>query len=99
MQVASWWYSHDGLIGLLLEVAVQSGAELWAWPLVHAIKLFLTRSDLNTSINIVSSQWAGAVDVPLLEDSILDLGITTSEIIEGLDVWLRAIGGKSEVKE
>ena len=88
---------HDWLVGLVLEVRVPTRAELGARPAVHLLKLLLSRADLNTGINTVGGKRTGAVDLPLLEDLLLDLGVATDKVIEGLDVGLRAVCGEGEV--
>ena len=81
---------HDWLVGLVLEVAVPAGPELWARPRVHHVQLLLSRPNLHTSVDAVGRQWASAVGVPLVEDLFLDLGVTSDKVIEGLDVGLSA---------
>jgi hypothetical protein len=88
---------HDRLVGLVLEVRVPTRAELGARPAVHLLELLLSRADLNTSINAVGGKRTSAVDLPLLKDLLLDLGITTDEIIERLDVGFRTVCGESQV--
>lgn len=46
---------HDWLVGLVLEVALPSRAELLAWPAVHLPELLFIRSYLDTSINAIGS--------------------------------------------
>jgi hypothetical protein len=91
----AWWHDHvvtkptsnnrvvhNGLVGLVLEVRVPARAELLAWPAVHHLEFFLSGSDLDTSLDTVGSERTSAVDIPLLEDLFLDLGVTTDEVIE-----------------
>jgi hypothetical protein len=88
---------HDRLVRLVLEVRVPTRAELGARPAVHLLELLLSRTDLDTSVNTVGGKRTSAVDLPLLEDLLLDLRIATDEIIERLDVRLRAVCGESQV--
>lgn len=88
---------HDGLVGLVFEVRVPARAELLAWPAVHHVEFFLSRSDLDTSLDTVGGEWASAVDIPLLEDLLLDLGVATDEVVERFDVRLSAVGGEGQV--
>jgi len=88
---------HDRLVGLVLEVGVPAGAELGAWPAVHLLELVLSRADLDTSLNAVGGERTSAVDLPLLEDLLLNLGVATDEVVKGLDVGLRAVGGEGQV--
>lgn len=88
---------HDRLVGLVLEVRVPTGTEFGAWPAVHLLKLLLSRTDLDTSINTVGGKWAGAVDLPLLEDLLLDFWVATNKVVETLDVGLSTVCGKGQV--
>ena len=90
---------HHGLVVLVLEVAVPAGAELWARPTVHHLEFFLGGSDLDTGLDTVRGERASAVDIPLLEDALLDGWVTTSEVIKRLDVGLRAVCGKREARK
>lgn len=87
---------HHRLVGLVLEVAVPAGAELLARPAIHHVEFSLGGPDLDTSFNAVSGKWTSAVDVPLLEDLLLDLGIATHKVVERLDMGLGAVSGESE---
>lgn len=53
--------------------------------------------DLHTSLNAIGREWTGAIDVPLVEDSLLYLWIATKEVVERLYVRLRTVGRKREV--
>jgi hypothetical protein len=87
---------HNWLVGLVLEVAVPTRAELWAGPLVHHVELLFSRADLDTSFNTIGGKWASAIDIPLVEYTFLSRRVTTSEVVERLDVGLRTIGGERE---
>lgn len=88
---------HNRLVGLLLEIAVPSTAELLAWPAIHLVQLLLGRADLDTCVDAVGSQGSGTVGIPLVKDCLLNLGNTTDKIVERIDVGLRSIGGEGEV--
>ena len=75
---------HDWLVGLILKVAVPSAAEVWSWPRVHLIELLLGWANLDTGIDTVGGKWAGTLNVPLVEDSLLDFWLTTDKVIETL---------------
>ena len=75
---------HDRLVGLVLEVAVPATAEVRRWPCVHLVELLFSRANLDTSIDAVGSKRTGTLDVPFVEDSLLDVWITTDEVIETL---------------
>ena len=88
---------HDGLVGLVLEVAVPAGSEFGARPGIHLRKFFLGWSDLDSSFDTVCGQGSGTVDVPLIKDLLLSDGISSNEVVEGLDVRLGAEGGEGQV--
>lgn len=87
---------HNWLVGLVLEIAVPTRAELWARPLIHHIKFLFSGADLDTGFNTVGSKGASAVGVPLVEHPFLGRWITTSKVIERLDVRLRTVCGERE---
>lgn len=90
---------HDWLVGLVLEVAVPAtgGREVGSRPSAHLSQLFLRRPDLHTGLNAVRRQRAGALEVPLLEDPLLDFGVATGEVVERLDIRLRPVHREGEV--
>jgi hypothetical protein len=90
---------HDWLVGLILEIAVPSRPEFAArtWPAVHLSEFFLSRPDLDTSLNTVGGQRTSAIDVPLVEHSFLDLRVTSDEVVKGLYMGLGAEDGEREV--
>lgn len=88
---------HDGLVRLVPEVRLVPFGEVWSGPLLHLSKLFLGGSDLDSSINTVSRQWASALLVPLFEHLLLDLWIAANEIVERLDIRLGTIDGEGQV--
>ena len=77
---------HDWLVRLVLEVAVPSRTELWAWPFVHCSEFFFGGSDLHTCLNTVGSKWASAIDIPLVKHLFLNMRISTHKIVERLSV-------------
>lgn len=88
---------HDWLIGLVLEVTVPAGTELRARPAIHLIELLFGRADLDTGIDTVGCEWTCTVDVPLVEDLLLSLLISTDKVVEALDVRLSSVGGEGQV--
>jgi hypothetical protein len=88
---------HDGLVGLVLEVAIPSGSELWEWPTVHFPEFLLRRADLDAGLNAVGSKRASAVDLPLLEDPGLGRWVAAGEVVERLCAWLGTVDGEGEV--
>ena len=108
----AWWHNHvvtepasndrvvhNWLVGFVLEVRVPARAELLAGPTVHHLEFFLSRADLHTSFNAIGCEWASAVDVPLLEDLLLHLGITTNKVDKRLYMWLRAVCGERQAMD
>ena len=106
----AWWHEHvvtepagddrvvhDWLVWLVLEVAVPSGDELWEWPALEFFKFLLVRADLHTRFDAIGSEWASAVDVPLIEHLVLRLLITTDEVVERLGVGLGTVGCKGKI--
>ena len=85
---------HYRLIRLVLKVAVPARTEL-----LHIIllQLFFSGPDLHTSFNTISGQRPGPGLIPLIVDSLLEIGITSNKVIKALDVRLRAIGREGEV--
>lgn len=88
---------HNWLVRLVLEVAIPARSEFWARPLVHHSELFLCGADLDASFDTVSGKRSCAIKVPLIENLLLDLRITTDKIVEGFDVWLGSVCCKREI--
>lgn len=88
---------HDGLVRLVLEVAVPARAELVAWPGVDLPELVLGWASLDTGLDAVGGEWASAVDVPLGEDLVLDLLVAADEVVEGVGPWLGTIRCEGQV--
>ncbi len=82
---------------LVLEVAIPAGQEFWERPALELFQLLLGGSDLDTSINTIRGKRASAVDIPLVEHSVLGLLVTSDEVIKRLDMWLGTVGCKSQV--
>lgn len=88
---------HNRLVGFVFEVAVPAGAEFLARPAIHLLELLFCGSDLDASFDAVGSQWACAVDVPLVEDLLLDLRVASYEVVERLNIGLGAEYGEGKV--
>lgn len=88
---------HDGLVGLVLEVRVPSALELGSGPSPHLSKLLLSWADLDTGINTVGGERAGSLDVPLVDDALLGLGVTASEVVEGLGLRGGSVRSEGQV--
>lgn len=87
---------HDGLVGLVLEVAVPALDELREGRSGHVIQILLVRSPLDSSFDSIRCQRTSAVQLPLVEDLFLDLFIATGKIIKRLRLRLGAV--QREVK-
>lgn len=88
---------HDRLIRLISEIGLIPLCKVCRRPLLHLSELLLGRPDLDPSIDTVSGQWTGALLIPLFEHLLLDFGVSTNEVIKGLDVGLGAVNGESKV--
>lgn len=88
---------HHGLVRLFLEVAVPSALEFWSRPFPHLCELLLRGTDLHTRFDTVGRQWAGTVDVPLVEDLFLNLRVAPNKVIKGLGIRLSTEHGEGKV--
>jgi hypothetical protein len=61
------------------------------------LELFLCWPHLHTSLDSVGCQWSCTIDVPLVEYSLLSLGISTHKVIERLNVWLGSEHREGEI--
>lgn len=82
---------HDGLVGLVLEVAIPATLEVWRGPALHLAKLLLSWANLDTRIDAIGRKRACALDVPLIEDPLLDFWHTTDEVVEALGAYLSSL--------
>ena len=85
---------HNRFIRLVLEVAIPARTEL-----LHVIlfQLLLIRSHFDASFNTIGGERPSTVDIPLVKDTFLNLGIATHKIIEAFCIRLGTIGGEREV--
>ena len=85
---------HDRLIRLLFEVAVPAGTEF-----LHIVlgQLLISRPDLDASFDAIGGKWARAIELPLVIDSLLSLGITSNKIIEALGIRFGTVGREGKV--
>lgn len=61
---------HDGLVGLVLEVALPTRPEFREWPAVDPPEFLLGGTNLDTGVDTVGRHGTGAVEVPFtLSDS------------------------------
>ena len=66
---------HDRFVGLLLEVVFPPLLESFRWPRLHLLYFLFGRTDFDTGLDAVRSQWTSAIHVPLVKDPLLSLGI------------------------
>ena len=85
---------HDWLVRFLSKIALPSWTELLH---VVLLELLLGGTDLDARFDTIGSQWAGAIDVPLLKDLLLGLRVPTKEVVKALGSRLGTINGESKV--
>ena len=73
---------HNRLVGLVLEIRLPTTSEVWSGPSIHLLEFFLSRTNLDTCVDTISSQWPGTLDVPLIKDSLLNFWHASDEVIE-----------------
>lgn len=85
---------HDRLVRFLFEVAVPAGTEFF-----HVVlgQLVLGRSDLDASFDAIGGKWTRAIQLPLVINLLLSLGVASDKVIEALSVRLGTIGRKGKV--
>lgn len=88
---------HDWLVRLVLEVGLPAAVELGCRPLLHLIQLLFSGTNLNTSINSIGCQRTSSLQVPFFKDLLLNLGITTNEVVKGLNFRLGSVNRESEI--
>jgi len=88
---------HDWLVGLVLEVAVPATAKLWAGPAVHLFELLFGGTNLDASLDTVGGKRTSAVDIPLIENLLLNRWVAADEIVECFGIRLRPIRREGEV--
>ena len=88
---------HDGLVGLVLEVAVPATPELWAGPAVHLCEFLFGGANFDASLDTVGGKRTSAVDVPLIEDFLLNCWIAANKVVKGLRIWFSAISREGKV--
>ena len=88
---------HDGLVRLVLEVAVPATAELWAGPAVHLFEFLLGGTNLDASLDAVGGKRTSPVNVPLIEDFLLNCWIAANKVVKGLRIWFRPIRREGKV--
>lgn len=80
---------HDRLVGFIFEIRIPSAPKMRSRPAIHFFQLFFSRTDLDASFDAISGKWASTLEVPLIEDSFLDLGNTSNEVVKTLGIYTR----------
>jgi len=78
---------HNRFVRLVLEIAIPTTLEVWRRPAFNLLQLLCGRTNLDTSVNSVSCQRAGTLQVPFIKDCLLDFGNTAYEVVKTLGVW------------
>jgi len=77
---------HDRLVRLVFKVAIPTALEMWRRPLLHLGEFLLSRTNLDTSFDAISSQRSSALEVPFIKDCFLDLWNAADEVVEAFRV-------------
>lgn len=88
---------HHRLVRFVLEIAVPSALEFWGRPFPHFFELLFRGTNLHTGLDAIGCQRAGAVDIPLVEDLFLNLGVTPNKVIKRLGVRLSTVHGEGKI--
>lgn len=85
---------HDRLVGLHFEVAVPAGTEF-----LHVVlgQFLVGRPYLDASFDAIGRKWTRAIELPLVVDSLLSLGVTSEEVVEALSVRLGTVSREGQV--
>ena len=85
---------HDRLVGLPFEVAVPAGTEF-----LHVFlgQFLVGRPYLDASFDAIGRKWTRAIELPLVVDSLLSLGVTSEEVVEALSVRLGTVSREGQV--
>lgn len=77
---------HNWLVRLILKVSIPPTLKLWGRPALKLFELLFSGSDLNAGINTIRCKGAGPLKVPLIENRLLDCGITAEEVIKRFSI-------------
>ena len=77
---------HNRLVRLILKVAIPPTLKVWRRPFLHLSQFLLSRTNLDTGVNAIGSQWSRAFDVPLIKDRFLDFWDAADEVVEALRI-------------
>lgn len=78
---------HNRFIRLVLKVAIPAALEVWRGPTLHLSKLSFGWSDLHTSVDSIGCEWASALNIPFIEDLLLDFWHATDEVVEAFSTY------------
>lgn len=79
---------HDWLIRLVFEVSLPPVHKVGSRPPLHLVQLFLGGPNLDSCINTIGSQRARSLQIPLIVDPLLHLGVSSNEIVKRFNVRL-----------
>jgi hypothetical protein len=89
---------HHWLVWLVLEVTIPTArAEVGCGPRLHLLELLFGWASLDTGVNAVGGQWSRTLDIPLIEDPLLNFWVTPDKVIERLCIRLGSVRGKGEI--
>jgi hypothetical protein len=75
---------HNGLIGLILEIAVPTTPEMWGRPGIHLSEFLLSWTNFHTCVDAIGSQRTCALNIPLIKNFLLHFRYATNKVIETL---------------
>lgn len=85
---------HDWLVGLVLEVRLPAVLEMRSRPFLKLLELFCSWTNLDSGVDTIGCQWAGALEIPLLENAYekVSNGIVGCKAsgLTFLDIWITA---------
>lgn len=104
---------HDGLVRLVLEIALPAILEMGSGPGLKLLQLLSSRAYLDSCFNTIGSKGSGSLLVPLIEDlcddvsgdgknakrprTLLNDGISAHKVVKTLGLWLGSVDREVEV--
>jgi hypothetical protein len=82
---------HHWLVGLILEIAVPPRPEVGSWPTIHFFEFFLSWPDLYTGIDAIGGEGTCSLEIPFIEDFLLDFWDTAGEVIKTFGSGFRTV--------
>lgn len=85
---------HDWLVGLVLEVRLPAILKMRGRPFLKLLELFCSWTNLDSGVDTIGCQWAGALEIPLLENAYNKVSNSSVGCKSGgltfLDIWIAA---------